>query len=763
MLRGFAALADGSGRTLVIAGPPLSGKSQLLEAIQAQVRGTNAEVHALVASYRDRSTPLATVAPLQASPLASELNEAADEDGGPPLVAPEVAAYVPEYAPVESRRRRGPTSRTSVGAALLGVPTRARSAAPIDAMGYWDSLVKRFREPKPTPVAILVEDAALADSESRDFLLFLPERARLRPLLIVLVLDSSLPGYSIWEERLLARGDVDWVKFSHPRPDAREARKVRESFLALPLRTRTVVGYAALMGGSVSEVNLSRVAREGFRALAETLLPATEAGLVKVGGGRVTVVEEGSSALIVDLLAPESRSEMHREIAEALSALNPEPVLSRRIEIADHFFEWNRGPSALRYLLEAAELSERLNAYDTVAEILDKALQCVASLPAADRPEAEAELRFFRARVLVFCGRAGEAGRELAEGLSAAIAAHVARERVEEWVEGAIPALRAAGPRPALITLLGELADRCHDVGATGAEVLILAVLTELELARGRKAKARTDANRAARLGRRSADGATQGLALFAVGLSRLGGTPAEQAMASRFLQSSSLAFRGARRYALERLVEEVRTRQTVHELDRKKLLAAWEAGIAASQRPRNLLLELYHTLGFAETLLEGTPDARLEVALRRAREIVERQHLMPPSPLLLRLWLAEGRNSALCDDAAARERFEAVADLSPALAPPAIRAEALERLLPIAEKVGDASVVEAIVDRLHSVEPTVGPHPEFHQSGARSAPKPPRSPAEGSAPEDRAPSAQQRGKETRVEGVGDRDAGDDE
>jgi AAA ATPase-like protein len=763
VLRGFAALSDGSGRTLVIAGPPLSGKSQLLEAIQAQARATSAEVHPLVATYRDRSTPLATVAPLQASPLANELGAAAEEDSLPTLVAPEVSPYVPEYAPVESRRRRAPSSRSSVGAALLGVPTRARSAAPIDAASYWESLVKAFRQPRPTPVAILVEDAALSDNESRDFLLYLSERARLRPLFIVLVLDTSLPSYSIWEERLLARADVDWVRFAHPRPDARESRKIRESFLALPVRTRAVVGYAALMGGSVSEVNLSRVAREGFRALAETLLPATEAGLVKVGGGRVTVVDEGSATLVVDLLAPETRAEMHREIAEALSALNPEPVLSRRIEIADHFFEWNRGPSALRYLLEAAELSERLNAFDTVAEILDKALQCVASLPPADRPEAEAELRFFRARVLIFCGRAGEAGRELAEGLNAAIAAHVARERVEEWVEGAVPALRAAGPRSSLITLLGELADRCHDVGAAGAEVLILAVLTELELARGRSVKARTEANRAARLGRRSTDGATQGLALFAVGLSRLGGSEKEQGMADRFLHSASLAFRSARRYALERLVEEVRTRQTVHVLDRKKLLAAWEAGIAASQRPRNPLLELYHLLGYVETILDGPADARVEVTLRRAREIVERHHLMPPSPLLLRLWLAEGRNSALCDDAAARERFEAVADLSPALAPPVLRAEALSRLLPIAEKVGDASVLETLVDRLRSLEPITGALPEFHQSGARSAPKPPRSPLEGSEPESRAPSAQQRGKEARVEGVGDREAGDGE
>jgi AAA ATPase domain len=758
VLRAFAALSDGSGRTLVIAGPPLSGKSHLLEEVQAQSRAKGAKVFALQASYRDRSTPLATVAGLQSTAPKADLDEALSDAGGGNVRSADVSAYVPDFAPVESRRRRGSSARSSVGAALLGAPTRARSAAPLDAGTYWETLIAGFREPKAAPVVILVEDAALADNESRDFLLYLSERARLRPLLIVLVLDSSLPANAIWEERLLARADVDWVKFSRPRADAREARKIRENFLALPARTQKVVGYAALMGGNVSEVNLSRVAREGFRVLAETLLPATEARLIKVSGGRVMIAEEGGSALLAELIAPGARDEMHREIAEALSALNPEPILSRRLEIADHFFEWNRGPSALRFLLEAAELSERLTAYDTVAEVLDKALQCVPSLPPSDRPEAEAELRFFRARVLVFCGRVGEAEHELAEGVNLALAAHVGRERLEEWLEGTVPALRAAGPRPSLITLLGELADRCHDTGATGAEVLLVTVVTELELARGRLAAARTEAHRAARLGRRSPEETTQGLALYAVGLSRLGGSASDQERATRFLHSSALAFRSARRFALERQVDEIRARHHGPDGDRKKILAVWEAGIASAQRPRNLLLELYYTLDFVEALLEGTADGRLDGAIQRAREIVERHHLMPPSPLLLRLWLAEGRSSALCDDARARERFEAVADLDAALAPPAVRAEALARLLKIVEKVGDPSVVESIVERLRSAERSATLRSEWSQSGARSSKKPLRSPAEGSAPETLAPSPEQRGDDGWVERVSDRD-----
>ncbi|MCI4351131.1 MAG: ATP-binding protein [Thermoplasmata archaeon] len=761
VLRAFAALGDGSGRTLVIAGPPLSGKSRLLAAIQAQARGVGARVYALQASYRDRTTPLATVSPLQDSPASAELDEALAD--GETSALPDVSPYVPDVAPVESRRRRGPAARSSVGAALLGVPARARSAASLDAATYWERLVAGFRDATPTPVTILVEDAALADSESREFLLYLSERARLRPLLVVLVLDSSLAANAIWEERLLARADVDWVKFTQANADAREARKVRENFLALPARTQKIVGFAALMGGNVSEVNLSRVAREGFRALAESLLPGTEVRLVKVAGGRVMVVPEGASTLIAELLTPEIRAEMHREIAEALSALNPEPILSRRLEIANNFFEWNRGPSALRFLLEAAELSERLTAYDTVAEVLDKALACVPSLPPLDRPEAEAELRFFRTRILIFCGRVAEAQHELAEGLNVALGAKVERERLEEWLESVVPAVRAAGPRPSMITLLGELADRCHDAGATGSEVLIVSLVTELELARGRTGAARTEANRAARLARKSTDEVTQGLALFAVGLSRLNGTPPERALARKFLHSAALAFRSARRFALERQVEEIRLRELPRDGDRKKTLAAWEAGIAASHRPRNLLLELYYTLGFAETLLEGTADGRLDGALKRAREIAEQLHLMPPSPLLLRLWLAEGGSSALCDDARARERFEAVADLGPALAPPNVRAGALAHLLTIAEKIGDPSVVESIVERLKSAENAAALRSEWHQSGARSAKRPFRSPAQGSAPETMAPSTQERGDEGWVESVDNRDDGDSE
>ncbi|HZY69966.1 MAG TPA: ATP-binding protein [Thermoplasmata archaeon] len=716
LLRAFASLEDGVGRTVAITGPPLSGKSAILEAASAHVESFQGRVVFLRAAYRDRATPLATVAGLADLEFlrtkGGEIVRSSAAIG--PAESEAAAAYVPEPITPEPRRRRSAGSKSAVAAAILGGSARTRSAAALEPEEFWHNLSAAVGSGELRSLTILVDDAALADAPSREFLAFLSDRVRFRPVLLILALDTSAPGYSLWEERLVARADVDWVKLTASRPEPREARKVREGFAELPAPTQRLLGVTALLGGSATEVNLSRIARSGFRGLADLLLPATEAGLVRVVGGRVTLVGEGAAAVLADLFPLSDQREMHRELAEALSALNPEPDLARRLEIAGHFFAWNRGPQALRYLLEAAELSERLGAFDTSVEALDRALVCVTSLPSSDRADAEAELRLFRARILVFCGRVAEAERDIAEGVDAALRAQLPTSRLEEWLEDLVPALRVAGPHPSLVTLLGEVADRAHDAAAVDCEVLLLALSTEFETLRGRSSAARGLAERAAMLGGREAGQAAQGLGLLSLALVRLDGPSDERDRAVRYLRSASVLFRANRRPIFEQVVDELleRLRRPGSEVRRPIRSPADLADL--ERRPRGPLLELEQSLNVAEHLLDTGSDVRIETALARARAIAARHHLVPPSPPLLRLWLAEGRHAASTDPARARDLLRSIVDLPPAGATPAARAEAIARLRALEQVAGDQFAVESLSQRLDSAELRAFVRPEW-------------------------------------------------
>ena len=202
---------------------------------------------------------------------------------------------------------------------MLGVPPRGHVAsAVVDLDRYWNDLVAGF-EQHAAPLAILVDDATFADPDSRDFLLSLSERLRFRPVLLVLSLDESHPSFPAWQERLVARPEVDWLRLPTRTLDARERAELREKFEALPASGQRVVGFAALIGGSASEVLLGRVVRLGWSQLAEALVPATESGLLRVGDGKIAFARDGWAEEIGEQLAPLERSEMHREIADALA------------------------------------------------------------------------------------------------------------------------------------------------------------------------------------------------------------------------------------------------------------------------------------------------------------------------------------------------------------------------------------------------------------------------------------------------------------
>ncbi len=695
-LRAIQGLAESSGRTVIVAGPPMSGKTALLGEFREQLKEDGARIIELRGSYRSRSVPYGALDGLRGAPSGN----GEEAENGVPEVPPVPVApmgYLPDRLP-RSRRSRAGAPRTT----FLGQPVRARSANEGNPDAFWREILPEFVGEAPHPVAILIDDGALFDSESREFVVNLSNRARLRPFLIVLAVDTSVPGYVAWEEAFLGRGDVDWIRISEGQPDPREAHRLKSLFDDIPSVTQRVVGYVGLLGGSVGEVVLSRVTRLNFTQLAEALLPATGVGLVKVQDGKVQIPHLAWIPIVGDLLPETQRREMHLDIANALAALSPEPSLQRRIEVARHFLAWYPGPMALRHLLEAAELSLHLQSYDTAEELLAQAISCLGALPPAERTQLEPELRLLHARALFPAGRLSEAESELRDGVNGALSAGVQAAVLTEWVEPLILDMRVVGPRPSLATALVELVERCHDTRMIELEVLLEALIAEFHYERNWPEKARQESHRAALLARKLPEGHLQAIALLAVGLSRIEGSVEEQALAGRFLQAARLLLGRSRRWELDHLAEDLEARLAEVQGDVPRARMLRERGLLALQRQRLLPVELYHQLGIAEMLLDSGATKNVSANLTRARTISDTLHLLPPSPALLRTWLLEARHLAIGESLdSARDRLSAIADEPGPDGIPRIRAEALLRLALLETATGRTEVAAELLARL--------------------------------------------------------------
>ncbi len=684
-LRALEGLSEGSGRTIVVAGPPLSGKSALLGEFRNAVLERGGRIAQLKGSYRLRSVPFGALDGLHGGGAAPEDGGAGAEPGNPeadlgeftggPVVA---VPYLSDDLP-RSRRPRGGRGRSS----LLVASSRPRASNEGDPVAYWRQLVEQFRGPEPaTPFVILIEDATLFDSDSREFVVALTRRARLRPLVIALSLDTSNPGYLPWEEGFVGRGDVDWISIPEPLPDPREAHRLKAIYDDQPSASQRIAGYVALLGGSVGEVVLSRVTRLNFPQLAEAILPAAGAGLLKVVDGKVTIPHQPWISLLADQIPDPQCKEMHFEIANALAALSPEPNLQRRIEVAHHYLAWMHGPMALRWLLDAAELSLEVQSFDRAVELLGEALSCTGAAPSNERLSTEADLRLLRSRALFYAGRPSEAEAELRDGLSAAFQAQVPPDLIAEWIEPLFLAIRAVGPRPSLVAVLSELAERAHDDRTLEVEVLLDALLAELNQERRELERARMESHRAALIARRLPEGHMQGMALVAVSLSRIEGTAPEQEQAARFLRAARVFLGKARRWELDYVAEDLSAR--LHELRGEGTLARQlrERSVTSVERQKLLPIELSHRLGLVEALLDEGATKGVPELLARARTLAEMMHLVPPSPLLARLWLAEGRIASRDETPElARDWWLAVADARGPSALPRPQAEALVRL----------------------------------------------------------------------------------
>lgn len=708
VLRTLQGLAENSGRTLVIAGPPTSGKSRLLEELEGLLKARNARVIELRGSYRGRSIPYGALDGLRSDEGGTGETPISEEEGnslaGGELPAVPIAPipYLADRMPPRSRRSRGERPRTT----FLGQPVRGRSANEGDPDAFWSGILPEFTGPNAHPVAILIDDGALFDTESREFIASLSKRARFRPFLIAIALDTSVAGFVAWEEAFLGRGDVDWVRLTQSLPDPREAHRLKAVYDDLPSVSQRVVGYAALLGGAVGEVVLCRVARLTFPQLGEALLPATGVGLVKVQEGKVVMPHQAWIPLTEDLIPEKQRREMHLEIADALSALSPEPSLARRTEVARHYLAWFPGPMALRHLLEAAEISLQLLAFDSAEALLADAIGCLTALPPAERDPLEPELRLLHAQALFSAGRLSDAENEVREGLDCAIRGKVAPDTVAEWVEPLLLTMRVVGPRMSLMTNLLELIERSHNAELGEVEVLLEALVAEFHYERNQPDRARAESDRAAQLARKLPSQHIQALALLAVGLSRIEGSPEEQELAERFLSAARTLLGSSRRWELDALAEDLEARLLEVRGDLAKARELRERSLPMLQRAKLPALEIYQQLGIAEIQLNRESPRGVDGVLDRARRITEMLHLLPPSPTLLWLWLLEGRSLAIADSVeGARERWEAIVDEPPLDCLPRVKAEVLVRLALLEYAVGHGERGRELSQRLEASE----------------------------------------------------------
>ncbi len=692
ILRSLAGLSEGTGRTVVIVGPPGSGKSRVLASLRGRLEQQGCRVLELAGAYRDRGVPQSTAARI----LDEYLRIRSEEPGPGGSVAPAEGALpwgVPPLATsvVPSRQR------------LQLVGRRSTEVRPED---LWDRFEEESRQSGFRPLAILVDDAGLLDDESRSFLLALSQRARLRPLLVGIVLDESQPGYGPWDAELRKRTDVDRIRRPHTTLDPRDVQRLQADMRALPPSALELARYTALLGGNASQIALGRVGRGGHAQVVEGLQLLTRSNLLRLRGDRVRFATEGAFEVVADAIPEPERRAMHGRIADTLEAMHPEPTLDDRIQIAEHRYGHAKDAAALAALQEAARLLERQFRFDEAEGFLTEAIACAASLDSDDRLALEAALRVERSRLLVFAGRPEEAERQLRDSLGMAVLAKLSAERLEELVRGILPALWVVGARPTLATDLGEFADRLHTLDALGAEALVIAALAEFDLQRGHVDQARVESTRISRIARGLPPGPLQALALVTVAAALNEGSEDERRIGGKCLRSAQVILTRHRDLVVQLYGDLIQTRRLIARGEREVALSVHDQAVQVAQRAHLPPLELLHEVGVAGLLLDERPDPRLGRALGRARELANLLHLVPPSGPLLGLQMLEGRYAARADRlGTARQMWSSVAEIRATSVPVSYRAEAWLRLADLELSQQRPSEAQAYLQQLERPE----------------------------------------------------------
>ncbi|HLY76914.1 MAG TPA: hypothetical protein VKT21_03415, partial [Thermoplasmata archaeon] len=396
--------------------------------------------------------------------------------------------------------------------------------------------------------------------------------------------------------------------------------------------------------GSTSEVVLARIARRRTSELTELLRPALSANLLKGSEGRISVAHESWVDHLIESIPDEPRREMHRIVAEGLEALSPEPNLQRRFQIATHFFRAEAGPLALRHLIEAAHLAERVLAFDPAEEALARAIACLPPAPDPALAEMAVELRLERTKILAFAGRPREAEVQLEEALEVAGHHRSTEGRMEELLMTLFQVVFALGPRPALREVLTGAVDRFQRAKWSASEAMARTLLAYLGLLGDRLPEAETEVNQARPLSEGPGGEVARLTVVLFDAMIHLWNVDRVPATLPETLESVRRSLRGSHLTELDLLATVVEARGAELQDGREACRKVTERGLVVAERTGTLWLELYLQSARTELLLaEGAIDAAL-AALRRARYLVEALHLVPPSPAMFRVWASEAR-----------------------------------------------------------------------------------------------------------------------
>jgi class 3 adenylate cyclase len=427
----------GDGGTLLVAGEAGMGKSRLVSEFEQRAR--NADALTLIGECVDLAE-----GELAFAPIVAALRPVMEDGNAPSELQPPLRATLAALWP--SLGEAAPASREQLFEGVYRVLarlTRSQTIVLVVEDLHWIDrssrdllafLVRNARRDRLAVVATYRPDELHRGHPLRPFLAELErsgraQRLELEPLgrteladqlgaiagdrpparLVEEILARS-EGNPFFAEELLASPETDELPGS-----LREALLLRVE--ALSPATQDLLRAAAIVGRSVDYRLLGQISRAEESALLAALRDATENHvLVPVGHGTAYTFRHALlREAIYDDTFPAERLQLHRAIAEILSAEPQLAITSAAAELAYHWHVAGDTPAALKACLQAAAEAEGMYAYEESLRHVERALSMWDQVEAPEEITGKDrfEMLFYASHV---ASLAGDAERTLAFG-----------------------------------------------------------------------------------------------------------------------------------------------------------------------------------------------------------------------------------------------------------------------------------------------------------------------------------------------------------
>ena len=378
-----------------------------------------------------------------------------------------------EGAPEEAGEPAGSEDDLEHLLAPLGRPSVEGLGAALQATRV--RFLERFAElARRRPVAVLVDDAHLADSGSLDFLEALAREGPPRGIAVVATIDPgpalpprNRPAFGRWttdaafkaiEVRPFSSAEIaefgTWLRDGvapspedvlrwtaetegHPqfvellvrtasgagRPAARDGEPAEDLTAALLARARAldevdrrVLTYASVLGREFDFARLRATVDLAEERLSEAVDRLVRGGILRERGGEVyEFASEEFRASLYSGVTETRRAILHRRVARALEARGG----TSDFELARHYYLGRDDPKAIEYGVRAAEQAAAAYAFDAALSLLRQALEAEGRLPKRD-PRLEVRLRTEAGRLMDEAGDLAGAEQELSAAVAVA-------------------------------------------------------------------------------------------------------------------------------------------------------------------------------------------------------------------------------------------------------------------------------------------------------------------------------------------------------